>query len=262
MTRKAPAADIAIEKPAKKFLEKSFLPPEDLPPNVHVWRGEWDKEGVYVYQAYSDEIADYALEHQTFGGPAWKAARMTWIKPSFAWMVYRAGYGNKPGQERILKIKVSHEDIAYMLSQCTLVPNNSNDNDKKTKTATEGSNGPGRIQWDPERDLFQAEDNAPRRRTSDIRAIQIGLPGPLSEYYIKHILSIQEVTALSHKVAAAHRLEGEAATKEAMDTLIPELPNEKPYLPQLPDETLRDLGMLPTEDAVPKRRNNKKNVRK
>merc|ERR1712194_573661 len=33
------------------------------------FRGEWDAEGVFVYQAYCDEIADWALENQRFGGP-------------------------------------------------------------------------------------------------------------------------------------------------------------------------------------------------
>ena len=43
---------------------------------MHSWVGEHDEEGVYVYQAYSRAIADWALEHQHFGGPLWKPARM------------------------------------------------------------------------------------------------------------------------------------------------------------------------------------------
>ena len=30
---------------------------------------------------------------------------MTWIKPSFAWMLYRCGYGRKHAQSRVLKLK-------------------------------------------------------------------------------------------------------------------------------------------------------------
>ena len=45
---------------------------------------------------------------------------MTWIKPSFAWMLYRSGYGKKPGQERVLRIKLSHETVSKLLSQCKL----------------------------------------------------------------------------------------------------------------------------------------------
>ena len=69
-------------------------------------RAFWDDEGIYFYQAYNQELANYALEHQTFGGPLW-GDRMTWIKPSFAWMLYRCGYGDKRNQERVLRIKLS-----------------------------------------------------------------------------------------------------------------------------------------------------------
>lgn len=62
---------------------------EELPNEI---RAEWDDEGVFFYQAYSDAIADWALENQRFGGPHFKTKQMTWIKPSFAWMLYRSGY--------------------------------------------------------------------------------------------------------------------------------------------------------------------------
>ena len=29
---------------------------------------QWDEEGVYVYQAFNNEIADWALENGKFGG--------------------------------------------------------------------------------------------------------------------------------------------------------------------------------------------------
>ena len=222
-----------------------FIPPADLPPDVPVFRGEWDTEGVYLYQAYRDEIADWALEHQKFGGPAWKPARMTWIKPSFAWMLYRSGYGYKSGQNRVLKIKLAHVDIAHLLSHCKLAHSNK---DTKVKLPSTHKGGNGRVQWDPERDLFQSDGKEPRRMLRT-RAIQIGLAGSLSEYYAKHIISIQDVTDLAHRVAAAHRLKGDKATDEAMEQLRTELPNERPYLPLLPDDTLRNLCLLPGDAA-------------
>ena len=56
---------------------------------IQMINAAWDEEGVYFYQAYNSDIADYALEHQKFGGPSWGPSRMTWIKPSFAWVLYR-----------------------------------------------------------------------------------------------------------------------------------------------------------------------------
>ena len=58
--------------------------------------GQHDEEGVYVYQAFNDEIADNLVARSDF-----------LIKPSFAWVLYRAGYARKHNQTRILKIKVS-----------------------------------------------------------------------------------------------------------------------------------------------------------
>jgi hypothetical protein len=53
-------------------------------------RAQYDDSVIRVYQAYSDAIADVALERQTFVSPPFKMERMTWIKPSFLWMMYRA----------------------------------------------------------------------------------------------------------------------------------------------------------------------------
>lgn len=231
-------------------LERFYVPPAEVlmeGSEVPVFRGEWDAEGVYVYQAYRPEIADWALENQKFGGPAWKAARMTWIKPSFAWMLYRSGYGEKPGQtQRVLKVKVSHATMAHFLSHCKCVDYNKDTRKKQKKkkqTQHEGG-GNGRIQWDPERDLFQSEKKEPRRMLRQ-RAIQIGLAGSLSEYYVSHIISIEEVTELARRVGAAHKLEKTKDIMTAMEALRPDLPRERPYLPALSESKLRELAMLP-----------------
>ena len=111
---------------------------------TNIFRAEFDEEGVYVYQAFRDSIADYALAHGRFGGPDFNPARMTWIKPSFAWMLYRCGYGHKDqNQKRILKIKVPHEVMAEILRECSCQHG--------------GGGSVGRVQWDPERDLWHAE---------------------------------------------------------------------------------------------------------
>lgn len=55
-----------------------------------VVRAAFDDRAVIVYQAYSPVIAEEAIRLQTFG-PAFSLGRMTWIKPSFGWMLYRSG---------------------------------------------------------------------------------------------------------------------------------------------------------------------------
>lgn len=164
---------------------------------------------------------------------------MTWIKPSFAWMLYRSGYGTKSGQERVLKIKLTHEAIAHLLSQCV-----TNTNKDRTLKARKEIKETGRVQWDPERDLLRSEKKEPRKMLRT-RAIQIGLRGSLSKLYVDHIVSIEEVTDLAHKVKAAHDLKEDDSSASAMESTRADLPNERPYLPLLSDEHLRKLSMLP-----------------
>eukprot|EP00931_Biecheleriopsis_adriatica_P060510 TRINITY_DN36355_c0_g1_i1.p1 TRINITY_DN36355_c0_g1~~TRINITY_DN36355_c0_g1_i1.p1 ORF type:complete len:303 (+),score=60.26 TRINITY_DN36355_c0_g1_i1:13-921(+) len=210
--------------------------------DVQVFIGEWDDEGVFVYQAYNDAIADWGVEHQRLGGPHFLPSRMTWIKPSFAWVLYRSGYGRKPGQNRVLKVKLSHQSLGDLLSQCKVVDTNKATRNSHKESQSDLSNG--RVQWDPERDLFSADGKEPRKLLRR-RAIQIGLAGKLSELYVQSIISIQDVTDLAHKVCEAHR----SKKKDAMQTLLEELPDERPYMPSCSDHRLQELGMLPGEAA-------------
>jgi hypothetical protein len=206
---------------------------------VPAFVGELDAEGVYVYQAFCDEIADWALENQRFGGSKFNPTRMTWIKPSFGWVLYRSGYGLKPGQNRVLKIKISHIALADLLRQCKCV-----DTNKETRSKRSSDDGIGRVQWDPERDMLSADGREPRMMLRR-RAIQIGLKGRLSEQYVNSVISIQDVTELSHRICEAHR----SKKKDAMAELEPRLPIEQPYMPLCSDHCLVELGMLPGEAA-------------
>lgn len=115
---------------------------------------------------------------------------MTWVKPSFAWVLYRSGYASKHNKHAF-KIKISHESLAHILEQC------------KCK---EGGGSHGRVQWDPARDLHSSAPNGrePRKMLKQ-RAIQIGMGGPLSQYYTEHIISIQDVTELAKQVQQVHK---------------------------------------------------------
>jgi len=204
---------------------------------VQEFIGQWDDEGVFVYQAFNREIADWALMHQKFGGPNFNPTRMTWFKPSLAWMLYRAGYGRKPNQQKILKIKLSHEDLATILSQCYCTIHG----EKGLKMK-----GEGRVQWDPSRDLYSARDGVPRK-LSGLRAIQIGVSGSLSEFYAGSPLSIEDVTELAHRVAKAHGQASPKLVKDMMDEL--DLPEERTYYPRCERDVLIRLGMMPGETA-------------
>lgn len=158
-------------------------------------RAFYNKDFIRVYQAYSDAIADTALENRTFVSPPFSMTRMTWIKPSFLWMMYRSGWGMKdPGQKRILAVDLSHEGFKKIINQGILshyenvhLSNNIEEFKQKIK------NSDVVIQWDPERDIFLNKLN--------YRTIQIGLRNiAVQKYCTEWILNITDVTKLSQEI--------------------------------------------------------------
>mmetsp|Transcript_22240 Transcript_22240/g.44135 ORF Transcript_22240/g.44135 Transcript_22240/m.44135 type:complete len:266 (-) Transcript_22240:101-898(-) len=226
-----------IESTSEVLQSERYLP--RYSDGVHVFMAEWDEEGVFVYQAYNDDIADWAVEHQKFGGPVFKPFRMTWFKPSFAWVLYRSGYASKHNQTRILKIKLPHAAIAALLTQC--------------KCRHGGGGSFGRVQWDPARDLLSSQDDKGKepRKLLRLRAIQIGVKGKLSEQYVNSVVQIQDVTALATLVGSAHQVKSKADRKAAIEHILPQLPEERPYLPPCTHEVLRVLRMMPSTDFEP-----------
>lgn len=169
---------------------------------------------IRVYQAYSDVIADTALKHGTFVSPPFSMSRMTWIKPSFLWMMYRAGWGFKDdGQRRILAIEITHEGFNWALAHsCPSERPHALDNEgwQRLKDAS-----PVRIQWDPERNLHFAP--LPHR------TIQIGLSGEAVRLYVHDwIKAITDVTALAHDICADVKA-------GALDRACSKLPVERAY---------------------------------
>lgn len=52
-------------------------------------RAAYDSNTIVFYQAYSSTIALPAVAAQKLNAsPAFKPTRMTWLKPSWAWMMY------------------------------------------------------------------------------------------------------------------------------------------------------------------------------
>jgi len=74
---------------------------------------------ITVYQAYNTAIANAAVAHQRLdASPKFRTTRMTWIKPSWAWMLYRAGYSYKDaGQARILALRMRRGDFLGLLER-------------------------------------------------------------------------------------------------------------------------------------------------
>ena len=77
---------------------------------------------------------------------------------------------------------------------------------------------------------------------------------PRSGFQVRSVLSIQDVTDLARKVHAAHVAKD---SKQAMALLLPELPLERPYLPQCPEDVLTRLRMMPGGGPLHQKRRGK-----
>ncbi|WP_417486544.1 DUF4291 domain-containing protein [Maricaulis sp.] len=177
-------------------------------------RAVHDEQTIRVYQAYSDTIADAALAAGTFVSPPFKMDRMTWIKPSFLWMMYRAGWGFKDaGQNRILAIDISREGFGWALEHSC--PSHPDPSMSPEDWARLKAASPVRIQWDPERDLHH--------QPLAHRAIQIGLCGEAVRRYVDEwIIRITDVTSLAATIYS-HVEVGDLAKAREL------LPDERPY---------------------------------
>jgi hypothetical protein len=180
---------------------------------------------VRVYQAFSPAIAEAAVAARTFVAP-FRRGRMTWIKPSFLWMMYRSGYATKPDQERILAVDLSHEGLREALSSACL---SHHDPDVYPDSATWQralKAAPVRVQWDPERSL--------RLGPLEWRAIQIGLEREAVDAYLdRWIVAVTDLTPLAREVHAAVERGDEVAARAL-------LPLETPY--ELPEAIRKRIG--------------------
>ncbi|MEU5088613.1 DUF4291 domain-containing protein [Streptomyces sp. NPDC021356] len=169
---------------------------------------------ITVYQAYPPEIGGPAARDGRFPA-AWKRDRMTWIKPSFLWMMYRCGWGTKPGQETVLGIRISRAGFEWALRQACLshyVPEVHGDHAAWRSRLRQA---PARVQWDPERDL--------RLAPLPYRSLQLGLAGEAAARYADEwIVGVEDVTPLAAEVHALVR-SGELERAAAL------LPDERAY---------------------------------
>lgn len=174
---------------------------------------------IRIYQAFSQDLVDYAFHNSGFiNNPFFKRTRMTWIKPSFLWMMYRSGWGLKDErQQRILGIDITKDGFDWALSHsCSSHKplDLSTEEWKKLKVET-----PVRIQWDPERNLLL--------EPLKYRTIQIGLSGVALEYYINNwVVNITDITPTVHQI---HHLLLKSKIEEATKLI----PHEDIYTPNI-----------------------------
>jgi hypothetical protein len=177
-------------------------------------RADYDDQTIVVYQAYRAEIALPAVAQNRFV-PPFSRERMTWIKPSFLWMMERSGWASKPGQEHVLAIRITRAGWEEVLAQAVLtsfapgVYRDADDWQRQLDAA------PVHVQWDPERTL--------QGTSLSQRAIQVGLSRHIVAQYVDvWTREIRDCTPLVRQIDAL-RQAGEWEQARAL------LPPERVY---------------------------------
>ncbi|MFC9231799.1 DUF4291 domain-containing protein [Streptomyces decoyicus] len=169
---------------------------------------------VTVYQAYSPALGVPAARDGRFP-VAWKRERMTWIKPSFLWMMYRCGWGAKADQETALAVEIDRGGFDWALRNACLSHYDPDEHPDRRAWQRQLKGTPARVQWDPERDL--------RLQALPYRSLQLGLAGEASRRYADEwTVAITDVTPLAHEIHALV-CAGDTAGAAAL------LPEERPY---------------------------------
>lgn len=143
--------------------------------------------------------------------PPFRMERMTWIKPSFLWMMYRSGWATKPRQKRILAIDITRSGFEWALAHGCLAQFDPAVYASYEDWLYSKEKSPVRVQFDP--------DRSPTMRPLETRAIQVGLGGESVERYVgEWITQMTDITDFVHEIHALVRTD----QPEAYDSLLPQ----------------------------------------
>ena len=197
-------------------------------------RAVYTADTITVYQAYAPEIAVPALASGRFVAP-FKRERMTWVKPSFLWMMYRCGWAEKPGQEHVLAVEITRAGFEWALANACLSHYDPAAHPDRAAWAHRLRASPVRVQWDPERSL--------RLAALPYRSLQVGLSGEAVDRYVDEwTVSIADATPTAHAIRDLLRA-GDVPAATAL------LPTERPY--PLPPSVAAAVDASPANhDAV------------
>lgn len=149
-------------------------------------RAVYTEDWIRVYQAYPKEIAEEAVKNGTFG-KHFKMNRMTWIKPSFLWMMYRCGWAEKENQEYVLAIDIKRNAFDDIVKNAVISTYKEEMGMTKEEWKELIQTSDIRCQWDPERDIHG--------KPLDYRSIQLGLRGQAVYHYVNDwIVHISDIT--------------------------------------------------------------------
>ncbi len=161
-------------------------------PAAHEIRADFDRDTIAIYQAYSPAIADAALEADRLVSP-FSFHRMTWIKPSFLWLMHRSNWGQKSAQDRVLCVRVKRSGFEKALSLAVLTSFESAVFPTPEEWAAQFATAHVHLQWDPERSL--------RGAGLPYSSIQVGLSRHVIREYVEDwVVSVEDLTPRVRKI--------------------------------------------------------------
>ncbi|HBM7516991.1 TPA: DUF4291 domain-containing protein, partial [Escherichia coli] len=177
-------------------------------------RADYNQHTITIYQAYNDAIADVAVRDGRFGAP-FSFNRMTWIKPSFMWMMERSNWGLKKDQQHILAIRIKRTFFDTLLEQAVLTTPEAHVYPHAGIAGiweTLFAQANVYVQWDPERSI--------NGKKLEHRSLQLGISRNLiSQFNEDAIVAIDDLTPLVRK---CHNLLINGKTTQAKSFLPPE----------------------------------------
>ncbi|MDP3273835.1 MAG: DUF4291 domain-containing protein [Deltaproteobacteria bacterium] len=158
-------------------------------------RADYDRDAVVIYQAYDDRIADAALAQGRFVGPHFSFSRMTWIKPSFLWLMHRSHWGTSRGQTRTLAVRLRRAGFDHALSVAVSTDPTARLYDSYPAWRAAFEAAPVHVQWDTERALSGS--------ALAHYSIQVGLSRHVIRTFVDEwIVSISDLTDRVSKMRA------------------------------------------------------------
>ncbi len=155
-------------------------------------RANFDRDTIVVYQAYNDAIADAAITAGRFVRP-FSFGRMTWIKPSFLWLMERSGWAKQVNQTRVLAVRIARSAWDQALAQGVLTSYTAGVHRSADAWRTEFENASVHVQWDPARSIHG--------KKLEHRAIQVGIGRTLIEQFASEwIVDVTDFTPLTAKI--------------------------------------------------------------
>ena len=181
--------------------------------NLYEIRANYNRDTIVMYQAYSDAIADPAIRDQRFQAP-FSFTRMTWIKPSFFWLMHRSNWAQKSNQTRILAVYIKRSAWEKALSLGVLTSPEKHIHGSGVKWESLFNSAKVHVQWDTER----SQKGAPLNHFS----IQVGLTRHIiTEFVEEWVVKIEDMT---HQVQNLNKLR-----KAGDKNFTKYLPQEKIY---------------------------------